>query len=169
MLLHIDFVTSQSSSLGVGVGSRRAPRGHEGPGWEVGRRAGGSVAHPRRELDRTLVVVESQELLRGQKRAIAVALRKATAELRKLERWAAGGRIQREALESKVRTALQREHLSDFVVARVQERSGQLTLDWHVDSVLRRTLERTRLLDACFAPINISGVPAASCMASGDS
>lgn len=97
------------------------------------------------ELDRTLVVVESQELLRGQKRGIAVALRKAKAELAKLERLAAGGRIQREALESRVRKALQREHLSDFVVATVQERSGQLRLDWHVDSVLRRTLERTRL------------------------
>src|SRR5467141_2286921 len=49
-------------------------------------------------LDRTLVVVESQELLRGQKRGIAVALRKAKEELRKLERRAASGRIQREAL-----------------------------------------------------------------------
>ena len=37
-------------------------------------------------LDRTLVVVESQELLAGQKRGIAVALRKAKAELSKLER-----------------------------------------------------------------------------------
>ena len=45
------------------------------------------------ELDRTLVVVESQELLRGQKRGIAVALRKAKKELRQLERRAARGRI----------------------------------------------------------------------------
>jgi hypothetical protein len=97
------------------------------------------------ELDRTLVVVESQELLRGQKRGIAVALRKAKAELRKLERLAAGGRIQREALESRVRKALQREHLSEFVVATVQERAGKLTLDWRVDRVLRRMLELTRL------------------------
>ena len=37
-------------------------------------------------LDRTLVVVESQELLEGQKRGIAVALRKAKAELSKLDR-----------------------------------------------------------------------------------
>jgi len=114
-------------------------------GGKLGDVRAARLRTPVGELDRTLVVVESQELLRGQKRGIAVALRKATAELRKLERLAAGGRIQREALESKVRTALQREHLSDFVVARVQERSGQLTLDWHVDSVLRRTLERTRL------------------------
>jgi len=97
------------------------------------------------ELDRTLVVVESQELLRGQKRGIALALRKAKEELHKLRRVAAAGRIQREALESRVRKALQREHLSEFVVATVQEQAGKLTLDWHVDSVLRRTLERTRL------------------------
>jgi hypothetical protein len=54
------------------------------------------------ELDRTVVVVESQELLRGQKRGIAVALRKAKEELRKLERRAASGHIQREMLESRV-------------------------------------------------------------------
>ena len=97
------------------------------------------------ELDRTLVVVESQELLRGQKRGIAVALRKAREELRKLERRAASGRIQREALESRVQKALHREHLSDFVVATVQERGGQVSLHWHVDPVRRRQLERTRL------------------------
>jgi hypothetical protein len=34
------------------------------------------------KLDRTLVVVESEELLEGQKRGIAVALRKAKVELR---------------------------------------------------------------------------------------
>src|ERR1022692_3338335 len=48
------------------------------------------------KLDRTLVVVESEELLRGQKRGIAVALRKAKLELCKLERQAAGGRMKRE-------------------------------------------------------------------------
>ena len=97
------------------------------------------------ELDRTLVVVESQELLRGQKRGIAVALRKAKEELRKLERRAAGGRIQREALESGVQKALRREHLAEFVVAQIQDRSGRLSLVWHVDAARRRLLERTRL------------------------
>src|SRR5438552_5594992 len=95
------------------------------------------------ELDRTLVVVESQELLRGQKRGIAVALRKAKEELRRLERRAANGRIPREALEARVRKALQREHLSEFVIATVQEERGQITLDWHVDPARRRLLERT--------------------------
>ena len=75
----------------------------------------------------------------------AVALRKAREELRKLERRAASGRIQREALESRVQKALHREHLSDFVVTTVQERGGQVSLRWHVDPVRRRQLERTRL------------------------
>lgn len=96
-------------------------------------------------LDRTLVVVESQELLRGQKRGIAVALRKAKLELGKLERRAAGGRIQREVLEGKVQKALRREHLSDFVIATVKESRGQVSLHWHVDAARRRLLERTRL------------------------
>src|SRR6266581_310477 len=84
------------------------------------------------KLDRTLVVVESEELLRGQKRGIAVALRKAKKELRKLERRAASGRIQREALEGRVQKALQREHLSEFVMATVQQGRGQVSLNWHV-------------------------------------
>ncbi len=96
-------------------------------------------------LDRTLVVVESQELLRGQKRGIAVALRKAQEELRKLERRAARGRIQREVLEDRVQQALGREHLSDFVIATVSEGRGKLSLDWQVDAARRRLLERTRL------------------------
>src|SRR5450759_2696650 len=76
-------------------------------------------------LDRTLVVMESQELLRGQKRGIAVALRKAKLELGKLERRVASGRIQREAMEGRVQKVLQREHLSDFVIATVKETGGQ--------------------------------------------
>ncbi len=97
------------------------------------------------ELDRTLVVVESQELLRGQKRGIAVALRHAKTELRNLERRAETGRIQREALENRVQKALQREHLSEFVIAKVAEAGGKLSLKWHVDGAKRRHLERTRL------------------------
>ena len=96
-------------------------------------------------LDRTLVVVESQELLRGQKRGIAAALRKAKEELRKLERQAARGRIKAEALEDRVRKALKREHLSDFVLATVKNERGKLSLDWRVDAARRRVLERTRL------------------------
>jgi hypothetical protein len=97
------------------------------------------------KLDRTLVVVESQELLRGQKRGIAVALRKAKEDLRKLEWRAASGRIQREALEERVQKALGREHLSEFVIATVKEGRGKVSLHWHVDPARRRLLERTRL------------------------
>lgn len=97
------------------------------------------------ELDRTLVVVESQELLRGQKRGIAVALRKAKEELHRLERQAASGRMRRETLESRVQKALQREHLSEFVVAMVKQRGEQVSLYWYIDAARRRLLERTRL------------------------
>lgn len=97
------------------------------------------------ELNRTLVVVESEELLRGQKRGIAAALHKAKKELCKLERQAVRGRIQREELESRVQKALQREHLSEFVAAIVKERGGKTSLHWPVDAARRRTLERTRL------------------------
>ena len=48
-------------------------------------------------------------------------------------------------MESRVKKALQREHLSEFVVATVQERAGQVSLHWHVDAARRRRLERTRL------------------------
>jgi transposase len=91
------------------------------------------------------VVVESQELLRGQKRGIAVALRKAKEELRKLQRRAGSRRIQREALEERVRKTLRREHLSEFVMTAVNQNGKQLSLDWHVDAARRRRLERTRL------------------------
>ena len=97
------------------------------------------------DLDRTLIVVESTELLRGQKRGIAAALLKAKEELRKLERRAESGRIKREVLESRVQKVLQREHLADFVVTEIKERGGRLSLTWHVDAARRRTLERTRL------------------------
>ena len=97
------------------------------------------------DLDRTLVVVESQELLRGQKRGIAVALRKAKKELRKLERSAAKGRIDRETLDRRVQKTLGREHLADFVMVTVGEQAGKLTLHWNVDPARRRHLEHTRL------------------------
>jgi transposase len=41
--------------------------------------------------------------------------------------------------------ALQREHLSEFVMVTVKEERGQTTLDWQVDPARRRMLERTRL------------------------
>ncbi len=97
------------------------------------------------DLDRTLVVVESQELLRGQKRGIAVALRKTRRELAKLAQQATSGRIDRAKLDSRVQKALQSQYLSGFVVTTIHESGGKLSLDWHVDAAKRRKLERTRL------------------------
>jgi hypothetical protein len=97
------------------------------------------------ELDRTLIVVESQELLAGQKRGIAVALRKAKVELSTLEGLIEKGRITRSRLELRVKKALAREHLSNFVVTTIAGSEAVPTLHWHVDATLRRELERTRL------------------------
>ena len=97
------------------------------------------------ELERTLVVVESEELLRGQKRGIAVALRKAKVELRKLERRAQASRITKATLEARVKKALRREHLSSFVVFEIGGTDSSPTFSWKVDAVRRRELEQTRL------------------------
>jgi transposase len=97
------------------------------------------------DLDRTLVVVESQELLKGQKRGVAVALKKAKRELRKLERACASGRIQRATLERRVTAALNREHLAAFVTYTIGGTDTRPTLEWTVDDAKRRALERTRL------------------------
>jgi hypothetical protein len=97
------------------------------------------------ELDRTLVVVESQELLEGQKRGVAAALRKAKVELRKLEALIQNGRITRSRLEDRVKKALAREHLSSFVVTTIEGTDKAPTLRWEVDAAKRRDLEKTRL------------------------
>src|SRR5437868_15283670 len=67
-------------------------------------------------VDRTLVVVESEELLEGQKRGIAVALRKAKAELSKLDLRVEAKRSSGSSLEQPLRKALAREHLWSVVV-----------------------------------------------------
>jgi hypothetical protein len=97
------------------------------------------------DLKRTLVVVESEELLRGQKRGIAVALRKAKVELKKLVRRTQARRIRRSTLEQRVRKALSREHLSSFVTTTLGGTEEAPTLTWAVDGARRRELENTRL------------------------
>jgi transposase len=99
------------------------------------------------DLDRTLVVVESKELPEGQKRGIAAALVKAKAktELRKLERSLDARRITKSRLEQRVAKALKREHLSSFVVAKIEGTESRPTLRWEVDAARRRQLETTRL------------------------
>jgi len=96
-------------------------------------------------LDRTLVVVESKELLEGQKRGIAVALGKARKELAAIERRVAEGKITRGRLEQRVQQALRREHLSAFVVTLIGGTDKSPTFQWRVDPKLRRKLETTRL------------------------
>jgi transposase len=97
------------------------------------------------DLDRTLVVVESEELREGQKRGIAAALVKATAELEKLVRLVDAKKIRRASLTQRVKKALRREHLSTFVIADVGGTEASPTLAWRVDEVRRRHLEQTRL------------------------
>lgn len=96
-------------------------------------------------LDRTLVVVESEELLAGQKRGIAVALRKAKVELRKLERLIQKDRISGSSLAHRVKKTLAREHLSSFVVTTISGTEKAPKLQWRVDAALRHQLETTRL------------------------
>jgi hypothetical protein len=97
------------------------------------------------ELERTLLVVESQELLSGQKRGIAAALRKAKSELCMLERRVQAGKLERTALEARVKKTLGREHLAEFVVTTIGGTAAQPTFSWQVDAARRRELERTRL------------------------
>jgi transposase len=97
------------------------------------------------DLDRPLVVVESQELLEGQKRGIAVALRKAKTELTKLGRLVNAKRISRSSLEQRINKTLGREHLLRFVVTEIGGADQQPTLRWHVDAALRHQMEKTRL------------------------
>jgi hypothetical protein len=96
-------------------------------------------------LDCTLLVVESEELLAGQKRGIAKALLKAKAALSKLKERAAAGHIRRDTLADRVAKALLREHLASFVVTDIEGTDDAPTLEWRVDATKRRELERTRL------------------------
>jgi transposase len=97
------------------------------------------------ELDRTLVIVESPELLKGQKRGIEQALSKARVALDKMQRQARRGRIKRSELTLRAQNALRREHLSTFVLVKIGGSEKRPTMTWRVDDELRRHLEETRL------------------------
>jgi transposase len=97
------------------------------------------------DLDRTLVVVESEELREGQKRGIAVALVKATAELEKLSGYVDAKKIRRASLTHRVKKALRREHLSTFVIVDIGGTEASPTFAWRIDDERRRHLEQTRL------------------------
>ena len=97
------------------------------------------------EVDRTLVVVESKELLEGQKRGIQTALRKAKKELEALEARVLKGNISRSRLQERVKQALRREHLAAFVVVEIGGDEKRPSFQWRVDDKLRHRLETTRL------------------------
>lgn len=97
------------------------------------------------DLDRTLVVVESEELLVGQKRGIAKALAKAKKELDVITRRTSAGKLTRAQIDERVRDVLRREHLAKFVITRTVERDGRLFFSYRVDARRRRKLEQTRL------------------------
>ena len=97
------------------------------------------------ELDRTLVVVESPELLEGQKRGIEQALLKARTELETLQRQVKKGRLKRSRLKERVAKTLKRDHLSAFVVVDVGGNEAAPTMSWRIDDGLRKELEETRL------------------------
>src|SRR5262249_49272704 len=97
------------------------------------------------DLDRTLLVVESKELLEGQKRGISAALAKAKGKLRRRAKRVKAGRLRRSALEQQVGKVLSREHLASFVVAEIGGDEAAPTLHWYVDAARRRRLETTRL------------------------
>lgn len=97
------------------------------------------------EIERTLLVVESKELLEGQKRGIAAALTRAKQELETIARQVEKGRLSRASIENRVKKALRREHLSSFVVTEIGGTSTEPTFSWRVDAERRHVLETTRL------------------------
>ena len=97
------------------------------------------------ELDRTLVIVESQELLAGQKRGVQARLDKAREEMKVVERRVLAGKLRKEALAARTKKILAREHLHEFVVVDIGGTEAAPTLRWRVDAARRRRLERARL------------------------
>jgi hypothetical protein len=115
------------------------------------------------DLDRTLVVVESQELLEGQKRGIAAALRKAKAELEKLERLVEANRIWRSSLEQRIKKTLAREHLSRLWSPRLAEGKRRLHSGGMWMRVFAANWKGPGWAGECCARINTCGAPAGSC------
>jgi hypothetical protein len=97
------------------------------------------------DLDRTLVVVESNELLEGQKRGIEAALTKAKTSLQSLQRRTQAGRLSKSRLEQQVKKVLRREHLASFVLVDIGGTERAPTLAWRIDQAKRTELETTRL------------------------
>ena len=94
------------------------------------------------QLDRTLVVVESQELFAGQKRGVQARLDKAREEMRVVARRVLAGKLRQEALAARTKKILAPEHLHEFVVVEIGGTEAEPTLPWRVDAARRRRWER---------------------------
>ena len=97
------------------------------------------------DLDRTLVVVDSEVLRQGQKRGIAAALKKAKVELDKLARRAAAGKLDAAELDRRVCKALAREHLASFVEVEIKAVGNRSVLNYRVNASKRSQMEKNRL------------------------
>lgn len=146
----------------VGYGSLIAlPLGHKAAEQALTRAAqrgamkalGGKLRHVRvarlrtqvGHLDRTLLVIESKELLAGQKRGVAARLAKAKEELQALARLGAAGRVTCSQAHERSQKILAREFLHTFVEVDIGGSSRRPVLTFSVNAAKRRLLERTRL------------------------
>lgn len=105
------------------------------------------------KIDRTLVVIQSPELLEGQLRGMRAATKKARAELRKLVRrlerqrlgQARGKRCTRTSLQKRVDELTRREHVGEVLKIEIGGDEANPTLSVSLDVAARRRLIRERL------------------------
>jgi len=114
-------------------------------------------------LDRTLVVVESQELLEVRSAALPWRCAKRSGvkpdgTTRKNETYLAQQPGATDQKDTGSRTLVEIRGNRDR-----WRRTKQPTLRWHVDAALRRQMEKTRLGRRCCAPIITCGAQAGSC------
>lgn len=120
---------------------------HEVRAWRGREQVGDSG------LDRTVVVVESPELLRGQLRGLSKDLTHArqtlaswTERLREQRAGTARGRhLTKESLEGKVAELLKRQWLSDFLRVSVESGDDGLVLRYQEDAIAHQRLIEERL------------------------
>src|SRR5437773_12164757 len=145
-LLQPDLVTAGTCGCGTGAADGGQARCDEVADWQAERSTRGARAREGRQSGPHACGGREPGTTGGsEKRGIAVALRKAKAELGKLDRLAQAKRISRSSLEQRIKKTLGREHLSRFVVTEIGGDDKKPTLNWYVDAALRRELEKTRL------------------------
>lgn len=105
------------------------------------------------ELDRTLVVVESAELLKGQLRGLSLATKKARKELRKISKrleqetagTAKGRRYTAQSLQRRVDKLTRREHVRDVLKVEIGGDEEHPTLAVTFDAAAKRRLIKEQL------------------------